>query len=71
MIDLTDHGTSGAVDEERIEARIDAHAVDVVVLYPRVPADLELVPYMLRRYGERDPDRVVTIGPGFLVRVRP
>jgi len=58
-------------DDDAIEAWIDRERVEVFALYPRVPTDLELVPYVLRRYGEWDPDRVVTIPPGFLARVRP
>jgi hypothetical protein len=57
--------------EDVFEAWIDRHGVDTIALYPRFPTDMRLVPYVLRRYGERDPDRVVTIPPGFLVRVRP
>lgn len=58
-------------DPDTFDAWIEREEIDALALYPRLPRDLALVPYAFRRYGERDPDRVVTIPPGYLIHVRP
>jgi hypothetical protein len=52
---------------EALEALLDRHAIDTLLLCPAIPEDRLLLPYVQQRYG----GAMRRVGDGFLVRVRP